>query len=54
MKQLHLRDTFRPKHMHELTHFQRQLILESHLFLKEKRTGEIKGHTVAGGKMMEE
>jgi len=49
MKQLHLRDTFRPKHKHELTHLQRQLILESHLFLKEKRTGEIKGRTVAGG-----
>ena len=49
MKQLHLRDTFSPKHANELTHLQRQMILESHLFLKEKRSGEIKGRTVAGG-----
>ena len=49
MKQLHLRDTFKPKHARELAHLQRQMILESHLFLKEKRTGEIKGRTVAGG-----
>jgi hypothetical protein len=25
------------------------MILESHIFLKEKRTGEIKGRTMAGG-----
>ena len=49
MKQLHLRDTFKPKHASELTHLQRQMILESHMFLKEKRTKEIKGRTVAGG-----
>ena len=49
MKQLHFRDTFRPMHWKDLTHAQRQSILESHMFLKEKRTGEIKGRTVAGG-----
>jgi hypothetical protein len=49
MKQLHLRNTFKPKHWHELTHSQRQTVLESHIFLKEKPTGKIKGRTVAGG-----
>lgn len=50
MKQLHLRDTFKPKHWDELTEEERRSILPSHLFLKEKRgTGEIKGRTVAGG-----
>ena len=49
MKQLHLRDTFKPKHWRELTHTQRQTVLESHMFLKEKRDGKIKARTVAGG-----
>jgi hypothetical protein len=49
MQQLHFRDTFKPMHWYELTHTQKQSVLESHMFLKEKRTGEIKGRTVAGG-----
>ena len=49
MKQLHFRDTFKPKHWRELSHTQRKTVLESHMFLKEKRSGEIKGRTVAGG-----
>lgn len=49
MKQLHFRETFLPKHWKELTHMQRQTVLESHMFLKEKRCGTIKGRTVAGG-----
>ena len=48
MKQLHFRDTFRPKHWHELTSHQKLMALELHMFLKEKRTGKIKGRTVAG------
>jgi hypothetical protein len=48
MKQLHLRDTFRPKLWKELTEEQRAAILESHLFLKQKSTGVIKGRAVAG------
>ena len=48
MKQLHLRKTFKPKHWWELSHTQRQIVLESHIFLKEKRDGKIKGRTVAG------
>ena len=49
MKQLHFRNTFKPKHWRELTHTQRQTVLESHMFLKEKRDGAIKGGGVAGG-----
>ena len=37
MKQFHFRNTFKPKHWRELTHTQRQTVLESHMFLKEKR-----------------
>ena len=33
-----------------MTHTQLQTVLESHMFLKEKRDGEIKGRAVAGGK----
>jgi hypothetical protein len=36
MKQLHMRNTFKPKHWRELSHAQRQTVLESHMFLKEK------------------
>ena len=49
MKQLHFRNTFKPMHWNELTEIQRQTVLESHMFLKEKRDGKIKGRTVAGG-----
>jgi hypothetical protein len=43
MKQLHFRNTFKLKHWHELTHAQRQMALESHMFLKEKHDKKIKG-----------
>ena len=49
MKQLHLRDTFEPRNFRDLTRKEKAEVLESHLFLKEKRSGEIKGRTVAGG-----
>jgi hypothetical protein len=49
MKQLHLRKTFKPKHWRELSKAQRRTVLESHMFLKLKRDGKIKGRTVAGG-----
>ena len=49
MKQLHFRNTFKPKHWRELTHTQRHTVLESHMFLKEKRDGAIKVRAVAGG-----
>jgi hypothetical protein len=49
MKQLHFRDTFQPLHWDVLTPAQKKSVLESHLFLKEKRDGPIKACTVAGG-----
>jgi hypothetical protein len=49
MKQLHFRDTFMPRHWKDLSENQRLTVLESHMFLNEKRDGKIKGRTVAGG-----
>ena len=49
MKQLHLRTTFRPKHWHEMTADEKLRLLDSHMFLKKKRTGEVKGRAVAQG-----
>jgi hypothetical protein len=42
MKQLHFRNTFKPKHWRELSQIQRQTVLESHMFLKQKWDGNIK------------
>ena len=47
--QLHHRDTFGPKHWKDLTQEQKDQVLESHLFLNEKRDKTIKGRMVAGG-----
>ena len=49
MKQLHWRNTFRPVHWNELTEQQKETVLESHIFLSQKCTREIKCRTVAGG-----
>jgi Reverse transcriptase (RNA-dependent DNA polymerase) len=49
MKQLHFRKTFEPLHWRQLSDIQRKTVLESHMFLKQKRDGKIKGRTVAGG-----
>ena len=49
MKQLHWQNTFKPVRWSELTSKQKETVLESHIFLTKKRTGEIKGRTVAGG-----
>jgi hypothetical protein len=54
MKQLHLSNTFKTKHWKELSQVQRQTVLESHMFLKQKRDGKIKGRTVAGGNKQRE
>jgi hypothetical protein len=37
MKQLHCRNTFKPKHWREMIQFQQQTVLESHMFLKKNR-----------------
>ena len=49
MKQLHFRDTFEPLHWHEMNDTQKKSVLESHLFIKEKKDGRMKGRIVAGG-----
>jgi hypothetical protein len=49
MKKLHFRNTFKPKHCRELSQVQRQTVLESHMFIKQKWDENIKGRTVAGG-----
>ena len=49
MYQLHMRDTFEPLRWEHLTIDEKKKILESHMFLQEKRDGKIKGRTVAGG-----
>jgi hypothetical protein len=49
MKQLHLWNKFKPKHWRALIQVQRHTVSESHMFLKQKRDGKIKGRTVAGG-----
>ena len=46
MKQLHLRNTFIPMHRRDLTYEERRVELELHMFLKQKRYGNIKGGAV--------
>ena len=47
--QLHMRDTFRPINSKTLSKSEYDKVLESHLFLKQKRYYSIKGIMVAGG-----
>ncbi len=49
MKQLHWRNSYKPMHWHELTNAQELHILESHIFVEEKRDGKIKARKVVGG-----
>jgi hypothetical protein len=49
LSQLHFRDTFEPIHSKYPTQQERKEVLESHLFLKEKRDTAVKGRMVAGG-----
>jgi hypothetical protein len=42
MKQLHFRNTFKPKHWSKLTDTQRQTVLESHSFSRRNETGRLK------------
>ena len=48
LSQLHLRDTFRPINNKSLSKSDYNKVLESHLFLKQKRDQMIKGRMVAG------
>jgi hypothetical protein len=49
VNQLHWRDTFVPRRMSELTAEQQTKILQSHMFIGQKRTGETKARIVEGG-----
>ena len=49
MKQLHWQRSFQPVRWIDLTEEQRKTMLESHIFLQKKRTGEVKARMVAGG-----
>jgi hypothetical protein len=49
MKQFSWRNSFKPIRWSELSDKQRAMVLESHMFMKQKQTGRIKGRTVAGG-----
>ncbi len=48
VNQQHWRETFFPRQMSELTAEQRAKILQSHMFIGQKRTGETKARMVAG------
>jgi hypothetical protein len=49
MKQLHWRNSYKPKHWHDLSKKQKHQILQSHIFVEEKRDGTIKACKVIGG-----
>ena len=49
MKQLHWRNSYKPMHWHKLTKKQKEQVLESHIFVEEKRDGTIKARKVIGG-----
>jgi hypothetical protein len=51
MKQLHWSNSYTPKHWHELSKGQEEkhAILESHIFVEEKRDGKLKARKVIGG-----
>jgi hypothetical protein len=49
MKQLYWRNSYKPKHWHVLTKKQKEQVLESHIFVKQKRDGKIKARKVIGG-----
>ena len=49
MKQLHWRNSYQPKHWNEISKTQKDQILESHIFVEQKRDGKIKARKVIGG-----
>ncbi len=49
MKQLHWRNSYKPRHWHSLSKKQKEQVLESHIFVEEKRDGTIKARKVIGG-----
>ena len=49
MKQLHWRNLFKPIQWNELSNKEQKIVLESHIFMKKKRIGDIKWRIVARG-----
>ena len=49
MKQLHWHNSYKPMHWHKLTKKQKEQVLESHIFVEEKRDDTIKARKVIGG-----
>ncbi len=49
MKQLHWRDSYKPTHWHGLTKKQKEQVLESYIFVEQKRDERIKARKVIGG-----
>ncbi len=48
IKQLHWHNSYKPMNWHELTSAQKEQILESHIFVEEKRDSKIKARKVVG------
>jgi hypothetical protein len=51
VKQIHMRDTFVPKHWKELTTKQKQQVLEAFIFVEQKKDGTDKARLVINGAM---
>jgi len=51
VKQIHMRDTFVPKHWKDLTPDQKSQVLEAFMFVEEKKNGQDKARLVVNGKM---
>ena len=49
MKQLHWGNSYKPCHWHSLSKKQKEQVLESHIFVEEKRDSTIKARKVIGG-----
>ena len=49
MKQLHWWNSYKPRHWYSLPKKQIEQILESHIFIEQKRDGKIKAQKVIGG-----
>jgi hypothetical protein len=54
VKQLHWRDTIVPKHYSELRSDEKSKVLESHMFVVKKRSGDTKARLVVGGNKQRE
>jgi len=49
MKQLYWQNSYKPKHWHKLSKNQKEQVLKSHIFVKQKRDGKIKAQKVISG-----